>query len=53
MRSRTQARNDEAYLLSSRKNAELLLEALEGARNGTGQRVSLDELRAELGLAGQ
>lgn len=46
-------RGDEAYLLSSPRNAERLMEALEGARKGTGQPVSLDELRAELGLTGR
>jgi len=52
-RRATRTRGDEAYLFSSPRNAERLMEAQEGARKGTGQPVSLDELRSELGLAGR
>jgi antitoxin YefM len=38
------------YLLQSPKNAERLLEALDDARRGEGIRLTLDELRAEVGL---
>jgi antitoxin YefM len=38
------------YLLQSPKNAERLLEALDGARQGEGIRLTLDQLRAEVGL---
>jgi hypothetical protein len=50
---RMSGRDDEAYLLSSRKNAARLLEALEGARQGTGVPVDIDALRAEHGLGGR
>jgi antitoxin YefM len=39
-----------AHLLSSPKNAERLLSALERSLKGQVQRMSLDELRREVGL---
>lgn len=39
-----------AYLLRSSANAERLLSALNRARHGKGMRVTLDKLRAQLGL---
>lgn len=38
------------YLLQSPKNAERLLQALDGVERGEGIRLTLDELRAEVGL---
>ena len=39
-----------AYLLSSPKNAERLLSALERSLKGEERRMTLDELRGEVGL---
>lgn len=39
-----------AYLLRSPKNAERLLEALSRSKAGEGTALSLEELRAEVGL---
>jgi antitoxin YefM len=41
------------YLLASPENAERLIEALHDAREGRGNRMSLDELRTEVGLGGE
>jgi antitoxin YefM len=43
-------RNDEAHLLSSPRNAERLLRALEGARARTGTPATIEDLRAQYGL---
>lgn len=41
---------ESAYLMSSPKNAERLLSALERALKGVGEASSLNSLRAEVGL---
>ncbi|HEY8745959.1 MAG TPA: type II toxin-antitoxin system prevent-host-death family antitoxin [Chloroflexota bacterium] len=41
-----------AHLLRSPHNAERLLRSLERARRGEGEVTTLEQLRAELGLAG-
>lgn len=38
------------YLLQSPKNAERLLQAIEGVKRGEGVRLTLEELLAEVGL---
>jgi hypothetical protein len=49
-RSRTPSRNDDIYLFSSPENARRLMEAYENALAGRGRVMTLDELRAEVGL---
>jgi antitoxin YefM len=44
------ALNETAHLLRSPKNAERLLTALARARAGEGKTLTLEQLRAELGL---
>jgi antitoxin YefM len=39
-----------AYLLRSPRNAQRLMEALRDARRGKGRRMSLEQLRREVGL---
>lgn len=41
-----------AHLLRSPRNAERLLRSLERARRGEGEVTTVEQLRAELGLAG-
>jgi antitoxin YefM len=42
-----------AYLLKSPRNAERLLAALERARAGEGETMTLEQVRRELGLEAQ
>jgi hypothetical protein len=49
-RSRAPSRNDHLYLFSSPENARRLMEAYEDALAGRGRVMTLEELRAEVGL---
>jgi antitoxin YefM len=42
--------SETAYLLSSPRNAERLLAALDSARAGGGRKMTVEQLRGELGL---
>jgi hypothetical protein len=50
LRVRWPSRNDHIYLFSSSENARRLMEAYDDAVAGRGRVMTLDELRAEVGL---
>lgn len=50
LRVRPPSRNDHIYLFSSPENARRLMEAYEEVVSGRGRVMTLEELRAEVGL---
>jgi hypothetical protein len=50
LRMRPPSRNDHIYLFNSPENARRLMEAYENALAGRGRVMTLEELRAEVGL---
>lgn len=50
LRVRPPSRHDDVYLFSSRENARRLMEAYEEVVSGRGRVMTLDQLRAEVGL---
>ncbi|HEX6370310.1 MAG TPA: hypothetical protein VF006_15425 [Longimicrobium sp.] len=50
LRVRPPSRNDHIYLFSSPENARRLMDAYDEVVSGRGRVMTLDELRAEVGL---